>query len=643
MTLAGIEIRYLVNEISKKTLDYYVSNIYSITKDSVLFKLHHPEKHDVLLMFSTLGFWLSSRKIEQIEQNNLLKRLRNDLLRLKLTKIEQIGSERIVYLTFSGFDKKFILVGEFFGDGNIILCNKDMKILALLHSIDVRHRQLHVGMQYTTPPQNSVDIFNLNFNELNGIVSSPLPTAKWIGRTLGLPTKYAEHICMMSQIDPKTIGSDLTKEDIPRIYDSINQVVDKVVEGKHEPVIVINEKKSEVHPIKLDIINQNYTNVSTFIESLDKVFTERIVNAGKSLQSSPIDKKISEIKNRLDEQTKAISVVNQKAKTISNIAKNLFDLVTQGISSFYDEKVLEILKNQNAEILKEKGLTFIKIDDTKIRIEPNSPIPKIASILFDESKKQKEAIPSIEKLREKTDRELEKLYRKSDTVKESIVFSEVRKKNWYERYRWFFTSDGTLAIGGRDASSNSAVIRKHLESTDRVFHADVFGSPFFILKLDKKSPSLESLMEVAHATVCFSRAWRENMYGLSAFWVNPEQVKKGAPSGQFLSKGSFVIEGQRNYIKISSLKLAVGLLKQDGGFSVTCGPLSPIKKNCICYATIEPTGIEMADIAKKIKSKFLSLKEDIVKPINVDDFVRVLPAGKSHIVEAGLGEHPDGR
>ena len=45
--------------------------------------------------------------------------------------------------------------------------------------------------------------------------------------------------------------------------------------------------------------------------------------------------------------------------------------------------------------------------------------------------------------------------------------------------------------------------------------------------------------EVAHATVCFSRAWREGMYGVSAYWVNPEQVKKSAPSGEFLPKGSF--------------------------------------------------------------------------------------------------------
>ena len=41
-----------------------------------------------------------------------------------------------------------------------------------------------------------------------------------------------------------------------------------------------------------------------------------------------------------------------------------------------------------------------------------------------------------------------------------------------ERYRWFYTVDGLLAIGGRDSSSNMAMIRKHVEKDDFVFHAD---------------------------------------------------------------------------------------------------------------------------------------------------------------------------
>ena len=161
MTLAGIELRYLVNDINKRIDGYYVSNIYGITKDSLLFKFHHPEKPDILLMLSTFGIWITNVKIESIEPNKLLKHLRNNLLRFKLKEIKQIGTERIVYLTLSYFEKEFVIIVELFSDGNIIICNSEMKILALSHSINVRHRQLRVGSQYAQPPQDNLDVLNM--------------------------------------------------------------------------------------------------------------------------------------------------------------------------------------------------------------------------------------------------------------------------------------------------------------------------------------------------------------------------------------------------------------------------------------------------------------------------------------------------
>jgi len=638
MTLAGIELRYLTNNISKKTLDYYVSNIYGINSKSLLFKLHHPEKPDVLLMFSTMGLWTTSKKVEQIEINKLLKRLRSDLLRLKLTKIEQIGAERIAYLTFSGFDKEFIIIGEFFGDGNIILCNKEMKILALLHSIDVRHRKLQVGLTYTPPPENAVNIFNMTQKDLEEILSSSMPTAKWIGRTLGLPTKYAEEICRMSKIDSKISGNQLTNDDAKKIFESVREIINNVVEGNHEAVIVKDDKNSDVYPIKLGNDEKHYTNVSSFMEGLDILFTETIVESGKSIQTSSINKNVTELENKLEEQTKAISIVKEKSSKIANVAKSISSLVSQGISSIEDSKAVEELRKQGAEMKSEKGIFLIKIDDEKIKINPNASLPTISSRLFDESKRQAAAIISIDKLKRKTEKKLEKEMSQVKVAEESITYSEIRKKNWYERYRWFYTSDGILAIGGRDSSSNTAIIRKHIEKNDKVFHADIHGSPFFILKNDKKEILPTSLNEIAHATVCFSRAWREAMYGLNAYWVEPEQVKKAAPSGQFLPKGSFVIEGQRNYVNISTLKLAVGLVKQNADYLISCGPPQPIKKNSICYVIIEPAGYEMVEIAKKIKLEFNKMTDNVARSLSIDEFVRVLPAGDSHIVESGLGE-----
>jgi predicted ribosome quality control (RQC) complex YloA/Tae2 family protein len=639
MTLTGIEIRYLVNEISEKTRDYYVSNIYGVTKDSFLFKLHHPEKQDVVLMFSSFGLWISSVKIEPLEPNKLLKSLRNNLLRLKLAKIQQIGAERVVYLTFSGFDKEYILVGEFFGDGNIILCNKEMKILALLHSINVRHRKLGVGLQYTPPPQNSLDVFNFSQKDLEGIMSSEIQVSKWIGRTFGLPTKYVEYICKLAQIDSKIIGNGLSDNDVKKINDVVKKTVEDVVSGNHEPVIVRNDKV-DVYPLILDHKNEKYTSVQSFMTGLDTVFTETLVNVGKSTKTNATSEKITELENKLTEQTKAISLVNEKSSTIAKLANSLLELVSSGILSLSDPKLQKVLKEQSCTIIKEKGNTCFLIHDSKIKIDTSSSLQALASVLFNEAKRQKAAILSIEKLQKKTEKELEKLRKQIEISKDSIALTEVKKKNWYERYRWFYTSDGTLAIGGRDSSSNMAIIRKHLQNSDTVFHADIFGSPFFILKAEKETTD-SSLNEVAHATVCFSRAWREAMYGLKAFWVNPEQVKKGAPSGQFLSKGSFVIEGQRNYVRVATLKLGVGLLKQDDRYIVICGPPSCVKKNCVCYSMIEPGGSEMTDVAKKIKSGFVTMKGDVIKSISLDDFVRVLPAGESHVTESGTGDGVD--
>lgn len=635
MTLAGIELRYLVDQISNQAQDYYVSNIYGITKDSLLFKLHHTEKSDLFMMISTFGVWLTSVKIDQMEPNRLLKRLRSDLLRLKLKKIEQIGSERIAYFTFEGFGKEFVLVGEFFGDGNILLCNNDMKILALQHSIDVRHRKLRVGLEYTQPPKSGLDIFNMLESDFDDLKTTDLVAGKWFGRTLGLPKKYVEGIFGNANIDSKKIGNLLTHEEIKKIFETTTKIVSDVSSGKHDAVIVKNEK-TEVLPLKLEKLEGEITNVKSFIEGLDTVFTGDLVEKGKSIQSSGSDKKIKELQTQISEQEKAIETVKERSRSITNVANSLFEMVSKGTTSLEDVSAQETLASHNAKLVSEKGISLIVIQDEKIKINTKASLQSIASVLFDEAKKQSGAIISIEKIKAETEKKLEKFQNKTESEQDLILVTEIRKKSWYERYRWFFTSDGFLVIGGRDAASNSAVVRKHLGKNDKIFHGDIHGSPFFILKDAKDAPDT-SMNEVAHATVCFSRAWKEGMYGVSAYWVNPDQIKKSAPSGEFLPKGSFTIEGQRNFINSANLKLAVGIIPQEDDYVLTCGPPETIKKNSICYAIIEPHGSEMVDAAKKIRVEFSKIYEEITKKISLDDFVRVLPAGQSQIKETGIG------
>ena len=634
MTLAGIELVYLVNDIGEKTSGYYASNIWGINRNSLLFKLHRPRERDIMLMVSSIGMWITDKKIEAIEPNKMLRRLRSDLLRAKLTKIEQIGTERIAYFTFTNFEKEFILIVEFFGDGNIILCNGEKKILALLHSIDVRHRQLRVGLDYIPPPEDGVDILNLTKESFRRLFSSS-GIGKTIGRGLGLPKKYVEEIIRLSGIDPKKPSNEISETELDAVFDIITTTISKVTKGPHDPSVIIEDDIHDAYPIRFSDDNLNAKKVNSFNEGLDIVFTEEILEKGKSLFSSPADKKIESLEKTLTEQKNAINVVIERSKTIADVANLLFVMTSQGQSDIKEEGVTNSLKEKNAELINEKGISYMKINDSKIPIDLESSLPTIASKLFDESKKQKGAVKSIEKFMKKTEEKLEKTIEKGEIAKGSVGFSEIRKKSWYERYRWFFTSDEILAVGGRDSSSNSAIIRKHLEKNDKVFHAEINGSPFFLLKQEDEELRPLSLDETAHATVCFSRAWQTAAYGLSSYWVKPDQVKKGAPTGQSMAKGSFMIHGTRNFIKVSSLKLAVGIFKEDESYLLTCGPPEPIKKKCICYAVIEPGGSTISDVAKKIRAEFDKKDEKFKKLFLIDDYVRVLPTGSSKITETG--------
>ena len=639
MPLAGIELAYLVKEIETETEGYYVSNIWGINRNSVLFKLHHPKKPDIMLMVSTTGMWITSKKIDSIEPNKLLRRLRSDLLRSKIEKIEQIGTERIAYLTFSNFDNRFVLIVEFFGEGNLLLCNYNKKILALLHSIDVKHRQLRVGVDYNPPPTDGIDVINFKKDDFKEILSSTTTIGKTIGRGLGLPKKYVEEIIRLSSINRDKPSNQLSNEEIESLYDIINTTISNVIEGNHDPTIINDGEISEIFPIRFSDDNTNAKKVSSFNDGLDIIFSEQILQKGKSLYSDAAEKKIKELENTLDEQKKAISTVLEKSKQIADVANLFFTMQSEGKSDIKDPRIVEVLHDKNSEMIKEKGVSILKIGDAKIKINPDLPLPSIASKLFDESKKQKGAIKSIEKLIKKTEDKLEKTIQKGEIARGSIGFAEVRKKSWFERYRWFYTSDGILAVGGRDSSSNSAIIRKYMEKDDKVFHAEIHGSPFFILKDKNETIMPLSIRETSHATVCFSRAWKEGMYGVNCYWVTPEQVKKAAPSGQTMGKGSFIIEGTRNYNKITTLKLGIGILQKEEDYLLVCGPPEPIKKTCVCYVVIEPGSIEIADMGKRIRANFVRVDEKFAKMFLVDDYVRVLPTGGSKITETSMLEN----
>ena len=221
---------------------------------------------------------------------------------------------------------------------------------------------------------------------------------------------------------------------------------------------------------------------------------------------------------------------------------------------------------------------------------------------------------------------------REEPVKKELTMKKELK--WYEKFRWFKSSEDILIISGRDASSNQFLIDKHMEPSDLVFHADIHGAPFTLVKKGQSNIGEDTIREAAVATASFSRAWREGLTAIDVYWVNPDQVNKSPPSGEYLGRGMYMIYGSRNYLKGVNLNIAIGIELKDNIITIIGGPTSAIKKKSIIYIDLVPGYTPPGKIVKEIKNIFLKKKEELstaIKRIDLTDIQRFLPPGKSRI------------
>ena len=287
------------------------------------------------------------------------RRLRTTLLRMRITGIRQVGAERIAYVTFEGFGSEFVLVVELFGEGNIILCSKEnMKILALMHSVRVRHRTLNVGSEYAPPPppaEGTIDIFNLTEKDFDGLADAEIETARWLGRTLGLPKKYAEGIMHAAGIAPKTAGSQLDAAQRSTILDAARKLISDVISGNHTPVIIKSGSRPEALPV-LMTDNAEYSSVPSFMEGLDSVFTESLITLAKDAGASSSVGKINDLQTQIAEQQRAIDTVMRRSDAIAKLARSLVAMVSSyGVLSMSDPRVTPVLRRVRGHAHTRKG------------------------------------------------------------------------------------------------------------------------------------------------------------------------------------------------------------------------------------------------------------------------------------------------
>lgn len=183
------------------------------------------------------------------------------------------------------------------------------------------------------------------------------------------------------------------------------------------------------------------------------------------------------------------------------------------------------------------------------------------------------------------------------------------------------------------------LVRRHLQDGDVVYHADLFGSPFFVLKGGKVQTETE-VREVAQGTVAFSSAWKTGLASADAYWVNPDQVGSAAPSGEYLPRGSFAIKGRKNFVTKNIVEVAVGI-DEDG--RLVSGPEAALMKSARSYLILRPQREKGSETAKRVLKDLQPALEGRVLGLTVDDVLRALPAGGGKVVrKAGAARTLEG-
>ncbi|MEM2455135.1 MAG: ribosome rescue protein RqcH, partial [Candidatus Bathyarchaeia archaeon] len=308
------------------------------------------------------------------------------------------------------------------------------------------------------------------------------------------------------------------------------------------------------------------------------------------------------------------------------------------IAELSEEKERNILPSAYFISLNPNTLTLkISVDGEMLDLSIRAPAQQSASEYYKRAKKLEDKIEGLKKAIEETIKKIEDI--KSRALREvegTETLKPSRRKEWYEKFRWFYSSEGFLVIGGRDASTNEVLIRRYMEEHDIVFHADIPGSPFTIIKTGGRQPSEETMLEAAQFTASYSRAWREQIRAIDVYWVRPEQVSKTPPSGQYLPRGSFMIYGARNYIKNVPLEVAIGVRKDDGDIKVIGGPTSAISKQTSIYVRVAPGNLQSGRLAKEIRERLASIapqeERGAILKIPLEDIQAFIPLGQGSII-----------
>lgn len=670
----------VVYELQECIIDSRVNSVYQLDGKTLLLKLHKPDKPELRLVLEAgRRLHLTSYVLEKpLTPPAFCMALRKYLRNSRLTSLEQYEFERIVILSFKTSAGVVRLVLELFGEGNVILVGEDGRILQALSYKRMRDRNILCGEAFVFPPSSGKNPSKIGKEEFRSILKGvgDVEVVRAVARFLGVGGVYAEEALLRAGVDKTKHCDALGEKEIDSISDGLRALLSRVQTRDLEPTIVLDESDSllDVVPFKLKRYEgfrlQSYEG---FNEALDE-FYARVTAVEKALagvEVGRLQREAERLKRIIADQEKVMAEAEAKADRDKRIGDTIYAYsgdfqalldkfsVGKQMGKNWNAVVSEVLSEKKAglkpsvffESLDSKGLTAnVCVEGLIFGLELQRSLFENAASFYERGKKARQKLEGARAALQDSRRKLAEVEKKMHKAEEleqvkpaeamqELAKHKVKHKEWFEKFRWFVSSDGFLVVAGKDATSNEVLVKKYTEDKDVVFHADIVGAPFVVVKTEGKKPSEQCLREAGEFAAAFSRGWREGFGSVDVYWVRPEQLSKGGPSGESVAHGAFVVRGERNWMRGTPLRIAVGVAISDreSRARIGGGPVEAVRAKLNAYVVIVPGDVEGKELFNRVLTSLgrklpRELRETVLN-VSIEEIREFIPYGKGRILE----------
>lgn len=663
----SLDIRAATNELNEHLAGKYLQNFYSIQQRFMFIKF---SSKDILLIEPGMRLHLSNTCGTEI--SHFCKKMRETCRHAKVNQIYQHGFDRIVVIDIL----RYRIIVELFSAGNIIILDSSDNIVEILRPVP--ELGMIKGNKYVW---NTVllDVSYDNFAKLglSGIFpfekefisqaekelldlckphdAKDPSCSKRVAEYLENTREYLEKLGWYGEVSiqkgrPTQLSSFKASESQNKIYlgkDLLNNVDSlSIQEGQKRSIVLLSKEKisaalaSRTGLACFESFNvaAEYALAGNMKAAKPKVDKAEKIKAAQTKYieelTSQADSTRTTVQSMEEHRDMIVSILAVFKKASSNkLEWKIFD-------NFYEEEKRRNNPLALAILSYDLKNSTVLLDLDGLVVELNTSLTAGRNIenYYARAKKS-------EQKAKRTASAMESVRPKAATTAPTVK-PQKRTPYWFEKYNFFITTDGILAIGGKNVQDNEYIVKNHLEKNDLYFHCDVHGASSVVCK----GRSEIAIQETAYMALCYSRCWEDRVTS-QVFYVEPSQVSKTAPSGEYLPRGSFMIAGKKNFVGIHRLEYGVGILFKEEGTGLlefATNPGEPgalyampvaapwcVVKNYRYRVRLCPSNTKKTQVAKDIMSVFLKMSEGkpeelLVKSIGLDEYMKVV-LGKSKI------------